>query len=96
MEVHAQNAEPWKVTLVDTGESTMTGGRLKRVAQYLDNEDFCFTYGDGVADINITELVKFHKNQNTLATCTATRTKEMRKSTKPTMTALDGTMRRGK
>eukprot|EP00362_Geleiidae_sp_MMETSP1317_P000865 CAMPEP_0201282202 /NCGR_PEP_ID=MMETSP1317-20130820/5049_1 /ASSEMBLY_ACC=CAM_ASM_000770 /TAXON_ID=187299 /ORGANISM="Undescribed Undescribed, Strain Undescribed" /LENGTH=111 /DNA_ID=CAMNT_0047594219 /DNA_START=277 /DNA_END=609 /DNA_ORIENTATION=- len=58
MEVHAQNAEPWKVTLVDTGESTMTGGRLKRVAQYLDNEDFCFTYGDGVADINITELVK--------------------------------------
>ena len=72
MEVHEQKAEPWRVTLVDTGEFTMTGGRLKRVKQYLDDEEFCFTYGDGVGDINITELIKFHKNQDTLATCTAT------------------------
>jgi glucose-1-phosphate cytidylyltransferase len=72
MSVHEQKAEPWQVTLVDTGEHTMTGGRLKRVKQYLDNEDFCFTYGDGVGDINITELIKFHQNQNTMATCTAT------------------------
>jgi len=72
MNVHEQNAEPWRVTLVDTGEMTMTGGRLKRVKHYLNNENFCFTYGDGVGDINITELVNFHKDQNTLATCTAT------------------------
>lgn len=72
MEVHQQKAEPWTVTLVDTGELTMTGGRLKRVKQYLDNEDFCFTYGDGVGDINITELIAFHKRQKTLATLTAT------------------------
>ena len=73
MEVHEQKTEPWSVTLVDTGEYTMTGGRLKRVSKYLvDNEDFCFTYGDGVGDINITELIQFHRKQNTLATCTAT------------------------
>ena len=72
MEVHEQKAEPWQVTLVDTGEFTMTGGRLKRVSQYLDNENFCFTYGDGIGDINITKLIKFHQEQNTLATCTAT------------------------
>jgi glucose-1-phosphate cytidylyltransferase len=72
MEVHEQKAEPWRVTLVDTGELTMTGGRLKRVRQYLDEDDFCFTYGDGVGDINISELIKFHKKQQTLATCTAT------------------------
>ena len=65
MEVHQKNAEPWKVTLVDTGESTMTGGRLKRVREYLnEHEDFCFTYGDGVGDINITESIEFHKQQN--------------------------------
>jgi len=70
MEVHQQNAEPWKVTLVDTGEETMTGGRLKRVRDYLEGEDFCFTYGDGVSDVNITELIAFHQKQNKLATLT--------------------------
>lgn len=73
MEVHQRNAEPWKVTLVDTGENTMTGGRLKRVADYLkDDELFCLTYGDGVSDVNITELIAFHKAQNVKATLTAT------------------------
>jgi glucose-1-phosphate cytidylyltransferase len=72
MEVHQKNAEPWKVTLVDTGEDTMTGGRLKRVRQYLnDDEDFCFTYGDGVGDVDITASIKFHQQQNTLATLSA-------------------------
>lgn len=71
MEVHQNSAEPWRVTLVDTGEKTMTGGRLKRVRSYLDKEDFCLTYGDGVGDINITELIKFHKQQGSLATLTA-------------------------
>ena len=73
MEVHQRNAEPWRVTLVDTGEDTMTGGRLKRVAGYLkDEEAFCFTYGDGVGDINITELLAFHKTQKVKATLTGT------------------------
>ena len=73
MEVHQQNAEPWKVTLVDTGEETMTGGRLKRVADYVKDEElFCLTYGDGVSDVNITDLIAFHKSQNTKATLTAT------------------------
>ena len=73
MEVHQQFAEPWKVTLVDTGEETMTGGRIKRVAEYVKNEElFCLTYGDGVSDVNITELINFHKTQNTKATLTAT------------------------
>jgi glucose-1-phosphate cytidylyltransferase len=72
MEVHQRYAEPWKVTLVDTGENTMTGGRLKRVAEYVKNEEaFCFTYGDGVSDVNITELLAFHKAQNVKATLTA-------------------------
>jgi glucose-1-phosphate cytidylyltransferase len=71
MEVHQNSAEPWRVTLVDTGENTMTGGRLKRIAGYLENEDFCFTYGDGVSDVNITKLIEFHKAQNTKATLTA-------------------------
>lgn len=71
MIVHERNAEPWKVTLVDTGDDTQTGGRIKRIKKYLDDEDFCFTYGDGVGDINITELIKFHKKQQTLATVTA-------------------------
>jgi glucose-1-phosphate cytidylyltransferase len=71
MEVHQKSAEPWKVTLVDTGDNTMTGGRLKRVKQYLGSEDFCFTYGDGLSDINITDLVNFHKQQGYLATVTA-------------------------
>src|SRR5450759_4303197 len=59
MQVHEKNAEPWKVTLVETGEATQTGGRLKRVAPYLGDEDFCFTYGDGVADVNIRALVDY-------------------------------------
>lgn len=71
MNVHHGKAEPWRVTLIDTGESTMTGGRLKRVAEHI-NETFCFTYGDGVSNINITELIAFHKSQKTLATLTAT------------------------
>lgn len=72
MEVHQRKAEPWRVTLVDTGDDTMTGGRLKRVAPYVKNEEaFCFTYGDGVANINITELVAFHKQHGKRATITA-------------------------
>jgi len=71
MEVHARNAEPWKVTLIDTGEQTMTGGRLKRVKDYIGDEEFCFTYGDGVANVNITGLVAFHRSQDVLATVTA-------------------------
>lgn len=73
MEVHQQSAEPWRVTLVDTGDHTMTGGRLKRVANYVkDEQTFCLTYGDGVSDVNITELIAFHKSQNVKATLTAT------------------------
>ncbi len=71
MKVHQNYAEPWQVTLVDTGAETMTGGRLKRVRSYLDNEHFCFTYGDGLADINIGDLIEFHKRQKTLATVTS-------------------------
>ncbi|QWD93555.1 glucose-1-phosphate cytidylyltransferase [Polynucleobacter asymbioticus] len=72
MEVHHQFAEPWKVTLVDTGEDTMTGGRLKRVGNYLKDEElFCFTYGDGVSSINISSLIQFHKEQNVKASLTA-------------------------
>ena len=72
MEVHRQKAEPWRVTLVDTGDTTQTGGRLKRVAEYLGDEDFCMTYGDGVGDIKINEVVAFHKSHGRLATMTAT------------------------
>ena len=72
MEVHHQFAEPWKVTLVDTGEDTMTGGRLKRVGNYLKDEElFCFTYGDGVSNINIASLIQFHKEQNVKASLAA-------------------------
>ena len=61
--VHKKNAEPWKITLVDTGKKTLTGGRLKRVQEYLENDDaFCLTYGDGLASIDITKLIKFHKS----------------------------------
>ena len=73
MEVHQRHAEPWRVTLVDTGEDTMTGGRLKRIVQYLKDEDaFCFTYGDGVSDLNITKLIEFHYSHSLQATLTAT------------------------
>lgn len=72
MEVHHQKADPWKVTLVDTGEDTLTGGRLKRVAEYVkDQEAFCFTYGDGVANINITAEISFHKQHGKWATIAA-------------------------
>ncbi len=71
MEIHQNTAEPWKVTVVDTGEETMTGGRLKRVAKYVGNDDFCFTYGDGVSDINIRASIDFHKAHGKLATITA-------------------------
>jgi glucose-1-phosphate cytidylyltransferase len=72
VEVHEQHAEPWRVTLVDTGEETMTGGRLRRVAPYLKNEEaFCFTYGDGLSDVNIAEQLAFHKQHGKLATVTA-------------------------
>ena len=71
MEVHEKHAEPWRITLVDTGEATMTGGRLKRVAHYLDDEDFCFTYGDGLSNVNIRDLISFHRQNGTLATVTA-------------------------
>jgi glucose-1-phosphate cytidylyltransferase len=71
MTVHQTQAEPWKVTVVDTGEDTMTGGRIKRVKDYIDNETFCLTYGDGVSDLNIQALIKFHQQQKTLATLTA-------------------------
>lgn len=73
MQVHQRHAEPWKVTLVDTGESTMTGGRIKRVASYLDTDDsFCLTYGDGVGDVNIAALLDFHRQHGLQATLTAT------------------------
>ncbi|MBS1157500.1 MAG: glucose-phosphate cytidylyltransferase [Proteobacteria bacterium] len=73
MEVHQNFAEPWKVTLVDTGENSMTGGRLRRVKDYVeDEEQFCLTYGDGVADIDIGKLIEFHKTQGVDATLTAT------------------------
>ena len=71
MDIHSKNTEPWKITLVDTGENTMTGGRLKRVAKYIGDETFCFTYGDGVADIDINKLIKFHKDSKRKATLTA-------------------------
>jgi len=72
MVVHQRNAEPWRVTLVDTGDETLTGGRLKRVADYVkDEEAFCFTYGDGVADVNISALLAFHKQHGKRATVTA-------------------------
>jgi len=71
MEVHQRYAEPWRVTLVDTGQETLTGGRLKRVREYVGNEVFCFTYGDGVADIDVGKLIQFHRSQRSLATLTA-------------------------
>ncbi len=71
MQVHNKRAEPWSVTLVDTGENTLTGGRLKRVRDYLDDEAFCFTYGDGVANVDIAAQIAFHKQHGKLATVTA-------------------------
>jgi glucose-1-phosphate cytidylyltransferase len=72
MQVHQKKAEPWKVTLVDTGEETLTGGRLKRVAKHVQGEEaFCFTYGDGLADVDIGKLIAFHKSHRKKATVTA-------------------------
>lgn len=73
VQLHQRRTEPWKITLVDTGESTLTGGRLRRVREHLGHEDFCFTYGDGVSDVNISELIKFHRDQDVLVTLTATK-----------------------
>ncbi len=71
MQIHQTTSEPWKVTLVDTGENTMTGGRVKRIKDYIE-DDFCLTYGDGLANVKIDELIKFHKSHGKLATVTAT------------------------
>ncbi len=71
MEVHKNGSENWRVTLVETGEDTMTGGRLKRVKAYVGNSTFCFTYGDGVTDLNLKKLIAFHKTQKVIATMTA-------------------------
>src|SRR3989338_8358370 len=73
MEVHRSFAEPWRVTFVDTGLDTMTGGRLKRIEKYVNGDPFCFTYGDGLSDVNIAKLIEFHKQHGKIATVTATR-----------------------
>lgn len=72
MQVHTERAEKWKVTLVDTGDNTMTGGRVKRIANYIDDDIFCLTYGDGVSSVNIAESIKFHKSHGKEATLVAT------------------------
>lgn len=71
LDVHHKHAEPWRITLVDTGEHTQTGGRLKRVADYIDDSTFCFTYGDGVSDVDIAASITFHREKRTLATVCA-------------------------
>jgi glucose-1-phosphate cytidylyltransferase len=71
MDVHQKYSEPWKITLIDTGEKTMTGGRIKRIKDYLEDQTFCLTYGDGVSDVNIEKLIDFHKKSGSLATLTA-------------------------
>lgn len=71
MQIHHQNAEPWRITLVDTGQDTLTAGRLLRTKQFVESETFCFTYGDGLADVNITELLAYHGKQKTMVTLTA-------------------------
>ena len=71
MEICQRHCEPWRVTLIDTGEETQTGGRLRRVAKYVGDETFCFTYGDGVSDVDLTALVAFHRRQGRLATLTS-------------------------
>lgn len=71
IKVHRNHVEPWKITLADTGIDTMTGGRLLRIREYVDGERFCFTYGDGVSNVNVTELIEFHKGHGCLATLTA-------------------------
>ncbi len=71
MKIHSNNIEPWTVTLIDTGENSMTGGRIKRIKEFIGNETFFLTYGDGVSDVNFDSLLEFHKNQNTYTTLTA-------------------------
>ena len=71
MKLHQNNSEPWRVTLVDTGHNSGTGGRLRHIRSYLDNEDFCFTYGDGVSNVDIKKLITFHHENKRLATLTA-------------------------
>ena len=71
IDIHSKHTEPWKITLVDTGENTMTGGRLKRVSEHVEDETFCFTYGDGVANVDIQKLIEFHKREKRKATLTA-------------------------
>lgn len=78
MIIHDRHAEPWKVTVVDTGEGTMTGGRIKRVAKYIGDETFMMTYGDGVCDVNIADLLKFHRKHGKLATLTTVRQKQQK------------------
>lgn len=73
LEIHNNKTEPWKVTLIDTGEETMTGGRLKRISQFVGGQDFCMTYGDGVSNVNIAKLVDFHRAHGKLCTVTAAR-----------------------
>ena len=73
MKVHQQFSEPWRVTVIDTGAETMTGGRLKRAKSYVGNETFCFTYGDGLSDVNVAKLLDFHKKEKVMATITAMR-----------------------
>jgi glucose-1-phosphate cytidylyltransferase len=73
VDLHQNHSEPWNITLVDTGENTLTGGRLKRIRRFVDNEDFCMTYGDGVANIDIGALLNFHRDERCLATVTAVR-----------------------
>jgi glucose-1-phosphate cytidylyltransferase len=74
MEVHHKKAEPWKITLVNTGSDTMTGGRLRRVREYLEDSTFCMTYGDGLSDVNVRKLIEFHQHEQRLATVTAIQT----------------------
>ena len=74
--VHANVAEPWKVTLVDTGLNTMTGGRIKRIKDYVGNEPFFMTYGDGVSDVNVKELLEFHQSHGKVATLTGYNTRQ--------------------
>lgn len=71
LEVHHKTTEPWKITLVDTGQTTMTGGRIKKIRKYLDEETFCLTYGDGLSDVPIQELITFHESSKSLVTVTA-------------------------
>ena len=71
MDVHQRHAEPWRVTLVETGQETLTGGRLRRVREYVGNDSFCFTYGDGVADVDLAKLIAFHRSKGKLATLIA-------------------------